>query len=184
MPAVALAQGLGRLGCFFAGCCYGRETDAWYGITFRNSKFAPNNVKLIPTQLISSAGDFLICGILLFYAARNPRDGRVASAYPQKAGTDKHFFFFHFFPPVKRYFRSIYFVSGSFSKNLNKNGEDVDGYFRAGVKKVLEKIEGKEISMAVLQPRSPSCGTKLSPITCTPNPICFIVSRPAYSSLK
>ena len=57
------------------------ETDAWYGITFRNSKFAPNNVKLIPTQLISSAGDFLICGILLFYAARNPRDGRVASAY-------------------------------------------------------------------------------------------------------
>ena len=81
MPAVALAQGLGRLGCFFAGCCYGRETDAWYGITFRNSKFAPNNVKLIPTQLISSAGDFLICGILLFYAARNPRDGRVASAY-------------------------------------------------------------------------------------------------------
>ncbi len=76
-----LVQGLGRLGCFFAGCCYGRETDAWYGITFRNSKFAPNNVKLIPTQLISSAGDFLICGILLFYAARNPRDGRVASAY-------------------------------------------------------------------------------------------------------
>ncbi len=43
---------------------------------------------------------------------------------------------------------------------VNKNGEDVDGYFRAGVKKVLEKIEGKEISMAVLQPRSPSCGTK------------------------
>ena len=43
---------------------------------------------------------------------------------------------------------------------VNKNGEDVDGYFRAGVQKVLEKIEGKEISMAVLQPRSPSCGTK------------------------
>ncbi len=43
---------------------------------------------------------------------------------------------------------------------VNKNGEDVDGYFRAGVKKVLEKIEGQEISMAVLQPRSPSCGTK------------------------
>lgn len=81
MPAVALAQGLGRLGCFFAGCCYGRETNAWYGITFRNSKFALNNVKLVPTQLISSAGDFLICGILLLYAKRNPVNGRVASAY-------------------------------------------------------------------------------------------------------
>ena len=65
MPAVALAQGIGRIGCFFAGCCYGRETDAWYGITFSGSGFAPNGVKLIPTQLISSAGDFVICIILL-----------------------------------------------------------------------------------------------------------------------
>lgn len=81
MPAVSLAQGFGRIGCFFAGCCYGRETDAWYGITFHNSGFAPNGVKLIPTQLISSAGDFLICGLLLFYAGRSPRPGRVAAAY-------------------------------------------------------------------------------------------------------
>ncbi|MGN0348048.1 MAG: prolipoprotein diacylglyceryl transferase [Roseburia sp.] len=81
MPAVALAQGFGRLGCFFAGCCYGRETDCWYGITFRNSRFAPNDVSLIPTQLISSAGDFIICGLLLLYARRKPKTGRVASAY-------------------------------------------------------------------------------------------------------
>lgn len=81
MPAVSLAQGFGRLGCFFAGCCYGRETDAWYGITFRNSAFAPNNVKLIPTQLISSAGDFLFCILLLSYAKREPKEGRVAAVY-------------------------------------------------------------------------------------------------------
>ena len=74
-------QGFGRIGCLFAGCCYGRETDAWYGITFHNSGFAPNGVKLIPTQLISSAGDFLICGLLLAYARRSPRTGRVAAAY-------------------------------------------------------------------------------------------------------
>ena len=81
MPSVALAQGFGRIGCFFAGCCYGRETDAWYGITFHNSNFAPNGVKLIPTQLISSAGDFLFCALLLLYANRKPKCGRVASAY-------------------------------------------------------------------------------------------------------
>ena len=46
-----------------------------------SSKFAPNGVKLIPTQLISSAGDFLICGILLFYASKRPKSGKVASAY-------------------------------------------------------------------------------------------------------
>ena len=81
MPAVALAQGIGRIGCLFAGCCYGRETDAWYGITFRDSVYAPRGVKLIPTQMISSAGDFLICGLLLLYAKREPREGKVASLY-------------------------------------------------------------------------------------------------------
>ena len=81
MPAVSFAQGFGRFGCFFAGCCYGRETDAWYGITFHNSSFAPNGVKLIPTQLISSAGDFLICALLLWFASKKPKTGRVAAAY-------------------------------------------------------------------------------------------------------
>lgn len=81
MPAVAMAQGFGRIGCFFAGCCYGRETDAWYGITFQHSGFAPNGVKLVPTQLMSSAGDFVICGMLLWYASKKPKTGRVAAAY-------------------------------------------------------------------------------------------------------
>lgn len=81
MPSVALAQGFGRLGCFFAGCCYGRETDAWYGITFTHSSFAPNGVKLIPTQLISSAGDFLFALLLVLYARRSPARGRVGSVY-------------------------------------------------------------------------------------------------------
>lgn len=81
MPAVSLAQGFGRLGCFFAGCCYGRETDSWFGITFHNSAFAPNDVRLLPTQLISSAGNFLFCVLLLTYAKREPKEGRVAAAY-------------------------------------------------------------------------------------------------------
>ena len=81
MPSVALAQGFGRIGCFFAGCCYGRETDSVIGITFNNSAYAPNGVKLIPTQLISSAGDFNIAAILFVYAGRNKRKGRVASLY-------------------------------------------------------------------------------------------------------
>lgn len=81
MPAVSLAQGFGRIGCFFAGCCYGQKTDLWFGITFTQSDFAPNGVKLLPTQLISSAGDFIICGLLLLYAKKNTVKGRVASMY-------------------------------------------------------------------------------------------------------
>ncbi len=71
-PCVALAQGFGRIGCFFAGCCYGKETTSSLGITFSNSSFAPNNVTLIPTQLIMSLGDFLLFAIL-FQAYKNEK---------------------------------------------------------------------------------------------------------------
>ena len=81
MPSVALAQAFGRIGCFLAGCCYGRETDSFIGITFTQSDFAPNGVKLIPTQLISSAGMFLIAGILILYAKKERKKGTVGALY-------------------------------------------------------------------------------------------------------
>lgn len=81
MPSVALAQGFGRIGCFCAGCCYGRETQSDFYIMFTHSDFAPNNVHLLPTQLMSSTGDFAIAGILYFYASKRPVRGRVASMY-------------------------------------------------------------------------------------------------------
>ncbi len=80
-PAIALAQGFGRLGCLLAGCCYGRETDAWFGITFPQGALAPSGVKLIPTQLISSVGDFLIVLLLILYHKRAKHTGDVGAAY-------------------------------------------------------------------------------------------------------
>lgn len=81
MPSVALAQGCGRLGCFLAGCCYGRETDSVFGIVFHNSDYAPNNVKLIPTQLISAFGMFAIAGICLWYARKPRKRGTTGCLY-------------------------------------------------------------------------------------------------------
>ena len=81
MPSVALAQGFGRIGCLLAGCCYGRETDSLFSITFQNSDFAPNHVSLIPTQIYSSILDFLNFGILLYIAKRKKNDGQVAACY-------------------------------------------------------------------------------------------------------
>ena len=81
IPEVALAQGFGRMGCFFAGCCYGRETDLPIGIIFKNSAYAPNGVKLMPTQLISSAGDFLIAAVLFIYARKERDNLKVGSLY-------------------------------------------------------------------------------------------------------
>ena len=67
VPSIALAQGFGRIGCFLAGCCYGRKTDSWIGVVFPAGGQAPVGVKLLPTQLFSSAGDFLLVIILILY---------------------------------------------------------------------------------------------------------------------
>lgn len=80
-PSIAVAQGFGRIGCFLAGCCYGRPTDTFWGVTFPEGSFAPAGVPLIPTQLISSAGDFIITGILLVYSKHNKKAGNVGFLY-------------------------------------------------------------------------------------------------------
>lgn len=81
IPSVALAQGFGRVGCFLAGCCYGKETDSWLGVVFANSAFAPNGVKVLPTQLFMAGGDILLMAVLLWYAAKRPLRGRTSALY-------------------------------------------------------------------------------------------------------
>lgn len=48
---ITIAHSFGRLGCFFGGCCYGAETDAWYGIACQAINGVNTGVKVIPTQL-------------------------------------------------------------------------------------------------------------------------------------
>lgn len=81
VPSVALAQGFGRVGCFLAGCCYGRETDSGFCIVFQNSLYAPNGIRLLPTQLMMSAGNFLIAFVLLLYAKNDRKKGRIGGLY-------------------------------------------------------------------------------------------------------
>ena len=80
-PAIALAQGFGRIGCLLAGCCYGKETNSAFSITFHDSGFAPNGVALIPTQIYSSILDFVHFLLLLYVAKHKKADGQVAACY-------------------------------------------------------------------------------------------------------
>lgn len=90
-PSISIAQGFGRLGCLLAGCCYGRQTDAWYGITFPEGCLAPAGVKLVPTQVISSLGDFLIMTILILYAKRSKHSGDIGAMYMLLYGIGRFF---------------------------------------------------------------------------------------------
>ena len=44
------------------------------------------------------------------------------------------------------------------SRAINRDGEDVTEFFQKGVKLTMEKMQ--DIDLAILQPRSPSCGCK------------------------
>lgn len=81
MPQMALAQGIGRIGCFLAGCCYGKKTESSIGIVFHDSAYAPNEVKLVPTQLLSAAFDIGLFAVLLFIDKKKKAHGQVAGAY-------------------------------------------------------------------------------------------------------
>src|SRR5262245_58532104 len=86
-PGIALGHVVGRLGCLFAGCCFGRRTTVPWAITF-HSEFAAQNVgtplevPLHPTQLYEAGAELLILGFLLFTERRGrPFPGRTFWSY-------------------------------------------------------------------------------------------------------
>lgn len=86
MPEIAIAQGFGRIGCFLAGCCYGRETDSVFGVIFPPESMAPSGVKLIPTQLISAVGDLAIAAVLIVLADKVFKGAKSSLKYGHVAG--------------------------------------------------------------------------------------------------
>lgn len=85
-PGLAMGHAIGRLGCFAAGCCYGKETHHFWGVTFTNPIASSNvgtplGVPLEPTQLIESAAELIIFAILTLMFARKKFDGQVFGAY-------------------------------------------------------------------------------------------------------
>ena len=58
--SITIAHGFGRIGCSFAGCCYGHTTDAWYGIW--NDTL---DAKTVPIQLFEAAFLFVLSAVMI-----------------------------------------------------------------------------------------------------------------------
>lgn len=77
-PGVAIGQAIGRLGCFSAGCCYGKPTDMPWAVVFKNPEsLAPLNVPLHPTQLYHALSSVIIFLILLLLRSKRRFKGQV-----------------------------------------------------------------------------------------------------------
>ncbi len=81
-PAVALGHAFGRVGCVFAGCCFGKQCDLPWAITFSNpAGLAPLNIPLHPTQLYEVVGNLGIIGLLLLAERRKLARGSLFAFY-------------------------------------------------------------------------------------------------------
>ncbi len=82
-----LGQAIGRIGCFFAGCCYGKPSESLpWSITFTSSianenTGVPLGVPLHPTQIYQSLNDFALFIVLLVLWKFKKFDGQITWIY-------------------------------------------------------------------------------------------------------
>jgi len=83
-PSLAIAHFFGRLGCFVAGCCFGKECDPNFplAVVFKSPEsIAPVNIPLHPAQLYDAANAMIIfIALSLFYPYHKFR-GQVLAIY-------------------------------------------------------------------------------------------------------
>jgi phosphatidylglycerol:prolipoprotein diacylglycerol transferase len=85
-PGLALGHAIGRVGCFAAGCCYGKPTHHFWGVTFTNPLAnaitgTPLNIPLEPTQLFESAVELANFFFLMWLLKRRKFEGQVFGAF-------------------------------------------------------------------------------------------------------
>ncbi|MCX7626033.1 MAG: prolipoprotein diacylglyceryl transferase [Candidatus Sumerlaeaceae bacterium] len=103
-PALALGHAFGRVGCFFAGCCYGAPTQSHLSVCFPRlvnakgeivgslayldhlahgyvSPDAVCSLPVHPVQLYEALGNVVICGLLFLLWLRRKFVGQIALSY-------------------------------------------------------------------------------------------------------
>jgi len=82
-PALAIGHCFGRIGCFLAGCCYGKFTNLPIGVKL-SSEFVDSSVRGVPihpVQLYESAGLFILFLFLNKLFRMKKFDGQVGLTY-------------------------------------------------------------------------------------------------------
>ena len=95
-PAIALGHSVGRLGCFAAGCDYGKPTRFFLHVVFTNPVAhevtdVPLGVPLHPSQVYESLATLTIFAILLWQYRRKTRDGQIFLLYLALYGVARFF---------------------------------------------------------------------------------------------
>ena len=81
-PSIPLAHAIGRVGCFCAGCCYGKEIDCALSVIYTHPiGGAPTGVPIFPVQLLESVLNLIVFAVLLIYARKRIKSMTVMFLY-------------------------------------------------------------------------------------------------------
>ena len=91
-PAMALAHAFGRVSCFMQGCCFGKPAPAWFKLAVQFPQGSPaayrypsiitgGSEPVYPVQLFESAGNILMCAVLLLLLRKRKYAGTVGGVY-------------------------------------------------------------------------------------------------------
>jgi len=72
-----IVHSIGRLGCFFGGCCYGKPTDSFTGMVFPTT----HGTKVHPSQLYEITALLIIMAILLYIKKKQQFKGQLFLLY-------------------------------------------------------------------------------------------------------
>jgi phosphatidylglycerol:prolipoprotein diacylglycerol transferase len=81
-PGLALGEVFGRIGCFFAGCCYGNAAKLPWSVVFNHPhSLAKVGIPLHPTQLYASLKSLIVFIILISFRKYQRGDGQIIWLY-------------------------------------------------------------------------------------------------------
>ncbi len=83
-PALALGEGITRLGCFFNGCCFGSACNLPWAVTYpegSHARWVLGDAAIHPSQLYLSVANFALFGILARSSRLRARPGRIFGLY-------------------------------------------------------------------------------------------------------
>lgn len=83
-PLIPFIHGVGRIGCFCAGCCYGVEYYGFGSIRFPKNSLVPGlgDVPRFPVQLLEAGMNFVLCAILFLISKKDTmKNGKLMGIY-------------------------------------------------------------------------------------------------------
>lgn len=95
-PGVAIGHAIGKLGCFAAGCCWGKECQLPWAVTFKNPEAygltgVPLDVRLHPAQLYESLAEGALFAFLYWRYGKAHPPGQIIGLYLVLSSTIRFF---------------------------------------------------------------------------------------------